>query len=126
MSMQILSEQKSSEKNANFIIIFTTTPTPEDAEKIGSELVNLKLAACVSIINNVKSFYRWEGKVEKATENILLVKTRKELFDKVANQVRRLHPYELPEIIAVQIVTGSEQYLRWLGESAFPVEEEQK
>ena len=97
-----------------YIQVSTTTETKEQAESIARRLVELKIAACVQINGPVKSTYRWKGKVETAQEWLCLIKTRENLFDKVQEAIQKLHPYETPEIIAVPIVKGSKEYLRWL------------
>lgn len=85
--------------------------------QIATSLVEEKLAACVNILPQVKSIYRWEGKLESADEFVLMIKTRREIFTNVRERVCKLHPYELPEIIAVPIEAGLEPYLNWITES---------
>ena len=75
-----------------------------------------RLAACVNRIPGVRSVYRWQGKVEQSAEELLIIKTRKELFTTLEKRVRELHSYAVPEVIALPIINGSESYLRWLGE----------
>jgi periplasmic divalent cation tolerance protein len=98
----------------SYIQITTTTETKEEAEKIAQYLVEQKLAACVQIIGSIKSTYRWKGKVESAQEWLCLIKTPEELYDKVETAIKKLHSYETPEIIAVPIIKGSNEYLNWL------------
>ena len=76
--------------------------------------VEAGLAGCVNIVRNIRSIYRWQNKIEDDTEVLMMAKTQKHLFDAVAKKVKELHSYEVPEIIAVPIVQGSEDYLRWL------------
>jgi periplasmic divalent cation tolerance protein len=102
------------EKMKSFIQISTTTETKEQAQKIAKFLVEQKLAACVQISGPIESTYRWKGKVETASEWLCLIKTRASLFKKVETAIKKLHPYETPEIIAVPIVKGSRKYLNWL------------
>ena len=97
-----------------YIQISTTTDTKEQAQKIARHLVEQKLAACVQIAGPIESTYRWKGKVETANEWMCLIKTRASLFGKVETAIKQLHPYETPEIIAVPIIKGSSEYLRWL------------
>jgi periplasmic divalent cation tolerance protein len=85
-----------------------------EADKIASALVEHRLAACVNILPGVSSVYRWKGSVERASEIILLIKTRRPLLAQVQAEIERLHSYELPELIALPIVDGSERYLEWL------------
>jgi len=98
----------------SYIQVTTTTETKEDAQKIARYLVEQKLAACVQITGQIESTYRWKGKVENAQEWLCLIKTREDLFDKVETAIKKLHPYETPEIIAVPIVKGNKEYLNWL------------
>jgi periplasmic divalent cation tolerance protein len=100
-----------------FIQVMVTTETKEQARDIAQSLVGKKLAACVQIVDSVESTYRWKGKVESARECLCLIKTRECLFQKVEAAIQALHSYETPEIIAVPVVDGSEEYLRWLDES---------
>ena len=98
----------------SYIQISTTTETKEEAQKIAHYLVEQKLAACAQITGPIESTYRWKGKVETAGEWLCLIKTRESLFGKVEAAIKKLHPYETPEIIAVPIVKGSKEYLAWL------------
>lgn len=97
-----------------YIQISTTTETKEQAQKIAKYLVEQKLAACVQISGPIESTYRWKGKVETAQEWLCQIKTRTSLFKKVEAAIKKLHPYETPEIIAVPIIKGSKEYLNWL------------
>ena len=96
------------------IVLVTTCESAAEAEKIASALVENRLAACVNILPGVSSVYRWKGTVERASEIILLIKTSRPLLAQVQAEIERLHSYELPEVIALQIVDGSERYLEWL------------
>ncbi len=98
----------------SFIQITTATETKEQAQKIARHLVEKKLAACVQISGPIESTYHWKGKVETASEWLCLIKTRESLFKKVEAAIKKLHPYETPEIIAVPIIKGSKEYLKWL------------
>ena len=98
----------------SYIQISTTTETKEQAQKIVQYLVEHKLAACVQITGPITSVYRWKGKVETAQEWLCLIKTRASLFEKVEAAIKKRHPYETPEIIAVPILKGSNEYLNWL------------
>ena len=102
----------------SYIQISTTTETKEQAQKIARYLVEQKLAACVQITSPIESIYRWKGKVETTSEWLCLIKTCQSLFDKVEAVIKKLHPYETPEIIAVPIVKGSKEYLAWLNNEA--------
>lgn len=94
--------------------VITTVSKKTDAEKIAKVLIDGRLAACVQIIGPIKSIYRWKGKIENAKEWACLIKTRKTLYKKVESAIRKIHPYEVPEIIAVSIAQGSKDYLKWL------------
>lgn len=97
--------------------IHITAPDRERAELIARALVDERLAACVNIVAGVRSIYRWEGRIQEADEVLCLVKTRPELFAAVRDRVRALHPYDIPEILAFDVVDGSAAYLDWLAES---------
>jgi periplasmic divalent cation tolerance protein len=97
-------------------IVLTTAGSEDEARKIASQLVERQLAACVNIIPQVESIYRWQGKVESAEEWLLLIKTTAERFEKVRDAIRELHSYDVPECIAVAIEDGSPEYLRWLAD----------
>jgi periplasmic divalent cation tolerance protein len=101
----------------SYIQITTTTETKEEAQKIAQYLIEKKLAACVQIIGPVESTYRWKGNVETANEWLCLIKTLEGLFEKVETAIKKLHSYKTPEIIAVPIVKGSKEYLKWLDDS---------
>jgi len=98
-------------------IVFTTTGSKEEAQKIASALVEQQLAACVNVVGPISSTYRWRGKVEKTEEFLLIVKTTANMYPHVAETIRRLHSYDLPEIIQLSISDGSAEYLAWIGES---------
>ena len=97
-----------------YIQVITTTGCKEDAEKIAAALVEARLAACVQISGPITSTYRWKGAVETAEEWQCVVKTRRDLYDRIDETIRRLHPYEVPEILAIAIVTANQSYLEWL------------
>lgn len=100
----------------DFVQVVTTTERQEDARRIADLLVENRLAACVQIGGPITSVYRWQGKVERAQEWQCHIKTRQDLLDDVSEAIREIHPYEVPEIIAVPIVAGSRDYLTWLEE----------
>lgn len=105
---------------SEFIVVFVTVGSSEEGERVAASLVEEKLAACVNRIGPVHSTYRWEGKVEKSSEELLIIKTRQGLFEQLKKRVRELHSYSVPEIIALPIVEGNESYLNWLGEQLLP------
>ena len=96
------------------IVVLTTCPSAAEAEKLARDLVDSGLAACVSVIPQIRSFYRWKGAVEDATEWQLLIKTPESRFSALRERIEAVHPYEVPEIIALPIVAGSAKYLAWL------------
>ncbi len=98
------------------IVVLITVPTEEDAGKIARHLVEKRLAACVNIVPGIRSIYTWEGEVCDEGEFLLVVKSRTDLFARVAEAVSGRHPYSVPEIIALPIVSGSEPYLDWIGQ----------
>jgi periplasmic divalent cation tolerance protein len=101
-------------KGTDRIIVLITTSSEEEAHKIAELLVNDKKAACVNIVPRVDSVFRWEGKLDSARESLLMVKTKASLFPEIVELVKRTHSYEVPEIIALPIIAGSEDYLKWL------------
>ena len=101
-----------------FIIIFVTTATAEEAEKISRILVEEKLAACGTIMAGLRSIYFWEGKIEDAKESMMVIKTKTSRFKKIEKRVRSLHSYSVPEIVAVPVVQGSKTYLKWVKENS--------
>ncbi|MEW6675845.1 MAG: divalent-cation tolerance protein CutA [Nitrospirota bacterium] len=98
------------------IVVFITTSSEDEAVKIARALVEARLAGCVNIIRNIRSIYSWQGKIEDEIEVLMVVKTQKTLFDNLSKKVKELHSYTVPEIIAMPIVEGSEDYLKWLRE----------
>lgn len=95
-------------------IVLTTCPDAASAERIARTLVEEDLAACVNILPPMRSVYRWKGKIENASEQLLVIKSAAARFPAIRDRLRSLHPYELPEIIAVPIVDGLPAYLAWL------------
>src|SRR5271166_3607915 len=95
-------------------LILTTAGSEKEAQTIARSLVERRLAACVNIIPQVSSIYRWEGKVEEAREWLLIVKTTAAAFEKVRDAISELHSYELPECICLAIEDGSSGYLQWI------------
>jgi periplasmic divalent cation tolerance protein len=99
------------------IIVFSTCASAEEAERIARGLVEARAAACVNIVSGLRSIYRWKGAVEDASEWLLLMKTTRDSLERLKKELRRLHSYEVPELAAVPIVDGLEEYLNWIGES---------
>lgn len=105
------------QNSSPYLLIYISCGSEENARQIANALVEDSLAACVNILPGIESVYRWEGKLESASEFLLMIKTRSELFTTLRDRVCKLHHYELPEIIAVPIVAGLEPYLNWITES---------
>jgi len=96
------------------MLVLTTCPGSISAKKIAQELVTEKLAACVNIVPGVQSFFSWVGKVDTANEYMLVIKTTLNSYEALETHIKKIHPYELPEIIAVPIQTGLAGYLDWI------------
>ena len=94
--------------------MIVTTSSKQEAEEIAQHLLRERLIACANIIGPVSSLFHWSGKIEKAEEYLIFMKSRKDLFEKVAETVKALHSYEVPEILALPIVKGSKAYIDWL------------
>jgi len=103
-----------SEEPTAYIVVLCTAPDQQAARLIGERLVERRLAACVNIVPGLASVYRWEGAVHEDAEVLLLIKTRRALFDQLAAEIAGAHPYSVPEIIALPMVNGSAPYLDWL------------
>jgi len=97
-------------------LILNTCPDQQTADSIAAALVEEGLAACVNIVPGVQSVYRWRGKIERQGEYLLLIKARSDAFSSVSARIIELHPYELPEVIAVTIENGFQPYLDWINE----------
>ena len=101
----------------NFILVFCTIDNIDVAKTISKHLVENNFAACSNIIPNITSIYRWEGKVCEDSEYLMIIKTKTSLFSCVKEEIQKLHPYDVPEIIAIPISDGSKAYLDWLTSS---------
>lgn len=99
------------------LVVFVSAGSKEEAEKIASGLLKEKLAACVNIVKDVDSHFWWQGKLDRAKETLLIIKTKKSLFAGLVKKVKSLHSYEVPEIIALPIIAGHKPYLDWIDES---------
>jgi periplasmic divalent cation tolerance protein len=98
------------------VVAFVTCP-PDKADALATSLVESRLAACVNIISKITSVYTWEGKLNKDSESLLIIKTNRKTYDAFEKRVKELHPYDVPEIICVPIELGSSAYLAWLNQS---------
>ena len=102
---------------AENIVVFITAKDVEQADKVASGLLEKKLVACVNTVGLITSQYWWEGEIQKDTESLLIIKSRQELFPEIVKEVKALHSYAVPEIIAVPIIDGNPDYLDWLKEA---------
>jgi periplasmic divalent cation tolerance protein len=96
------------------IVVLTTCESEEEASRLARHLVEKRLAACVNVLPQIRSVYRWKDKVEQATEFLLLIKSRRDVFDSLRGEILKMHSYEVPEVIAIPVVDGSPAYLAWL------------
>ena len=102
--------------NSEYIIVLATTANKVEAEKIAQVLLKERLIACANIINPVTSFFFWSGKIDKAEECLMVMKSRRDLFAELGECFKGLHSYVVPEVLAIPIVEGSAAYLAWMGE----------
>ena len=98
-------------------VVLVTCSNSIEAERISKELLKKKLVACVNIISSVRSFFIWKGKIEKESESLLIIKTRKEKIEALIQLIKKIHSYSIPEMITLPIVEGNEEYLEWIDNS---------
>lgn len=103
--------------DSSAILVLCTCPDQDSAENISQQLITTHAAACVNMIPGIRSCYRWQGQVETGTEVLLLIKTVSDRYERLQETILELHPYELPEIIAVPIEQGHQAYLDWITEN---------
>jgi periplasmic divalent cation tolerance protein len=96
------------------IVVLSTCASAEEAQRVARPLVEKRLAACVNLITGVRSVYRWKDAIEEEEEVLLVIKTSRALLDELRGEIERLHSYEVPEVIALPVVDGSERYLAWM------------
>ncbi len=111
--------QQDHEPNAE-LVVFVTTPSREQAVAIAENLVNERLAACVNIVPAIESIYRWEGKITRDSETLMIIKTTSDSYAALQKRVIELHSYDTPEVIALRIDRGSDKYLNWLRSESVP------
>ena len=99
---------------SDYMVIFITTSSIDEAKKLGRTLVEEKLVACSNILSPVHSIYQWKGKLCEDEEVMIVLKTKRDLFRQIELRVKELHSYDVPEIIAIPIIEGSEDYLSWV------------
>ena len=98
----------------DYIQVFTTTESKEEAEKISREVVGKRLAACTQIVGPIKSIYRWKEKIEEGEEWLCIMKSLNDLYEQLEKAIKEIHSYEVPEILALPVVAGNQGYLEWL------------
>ena len=101
-------------KEPGEIVVFVTASAEEEAHRIAELLLNQRKAACINIIPKVDSLFWWQGKLDSARESLLIIKTAASLLPEIVDLVKSVHSYEVPEIIAMPVVGGNEDYLRWI------------
>lgn len=101
---------------ADEIVVLVTTSSEAEAQEIGEKLVESKLAACANIVASVQSIFRWQGEIADENETLMIIKSTKARLQAIIEKVKELHSYDVPEIIALPIVAGSEAYLNWIHE----------
>ena len=99
---------------SEFVVVLVTAGSTEEAERIGRALVTEQLAGCVNVVGPIRSIYRWQGAVEDAEERLLIIKARAADLAALEARVRALHSYDVPEVLALPVTAGSEDYLAWL------------
>ena len=98
-----------------YIVLFITTANTEEAQRISRALLEQRKVACVNIVPGVSSFFWWQDKIDSAQENLLIVKTKASQLNELVRLVKELHSYDVPEIIAMPIIGGNQDYLEWIG-----------
>ena len=101
--------------DAEHVVVLITTPRSKGAE-IARFIVENRLGACTNIVDGIRSFYWWQGKIEDDSEDLLIVKTRRSVLPRLIREVKKVHPYTVPEIIALPIIAGNPDYLKWVDE----------
>jgi periplasmic divalent cation tolerance protein len=96
------------------IVVFSSCSTPEEAARLARRLIEERLAACVNVVPGARSFYRWKGAIEETNECLLVIKSSRDLFDRLRLELEKAHTYDVPEIVAVAVVDGAPNYLNWL------------
>jgi len=96
------------------IVVLSTAASAEEAEKLARGLVEARVAACVNVVPGMRSFYRWKGAIEDAAEWLLVIKSSRARFEALRAMLEKLHSYEVPEVIAISVIDGAENYLNWM------------
>jgi len=100
--------------STSLVVAFSTAGSPEEGRRIANALIAEQLAACVNIVDNICSIYRWQGGIQSSPESLLTIKTRANLIPTIESRLRELHSYDVPELVAIPIVHGARPYLEWL------------
>ena len=103
-------------ENDKPVLIYSTFPSPETAERVGGALVDRALAACVNILAGMTSIYIWQGQRHRDSETVMIIKTRAQIADAVVAEAKRLHPYTNPALVVLPVAGGSTDFLRWIAE----------
>ncbi|MCB1232121.1 MAG: divalent-cation tolerance protein CutA [Verrucomicrobiae bacterium] len=99
-----------------YLLVLCTFPNAEEARQIGTQLIELQVAACVNLIPQIESIYRWKGEIKQESEVMAVIKTTMNNYAEIEARIRELHPYDTPEVIAVPIERGATSYLNWISE----------
>ncbi len=102
------------------IVVFSACDSEEEAARLARHLVETHLAACVNIVPGARSFYRWKGAIEDTPEWLLIIKSRRDLFSALRTEIAKMHSYEVPEMLAIPVVEGAENYLVWMDRELAP------
>ena len=96
------------------IVVFSNCGSQDEARRVARALVDTRVCACVNIVPGIQSIYRWQGAIQEETEWMLIIKTKRELFERLCTELRKNHSYEIPEVIAIPVVEGNHDYLDWI------------
>jgi periplasmic divalent cation tolerance protein len=96
------------------IIVFSNCGSEEEARRVAKALVEARVAACVNILPRIQSIYHWQGAIEEETEWMLVIKSTRPMFDTLCAELRKIHSYEVPEVLALPVIAGSQDYLNWM------------
>ncbi len=102
------------------LVVFVTASSTDEAERIARAMVEERLAACANLVPSVASIFRWKGTIEREEEVLIIMKSRRRLLDRLVDRVKELHSYEVPEVVALPIVGGSDAYLDWIRQETEP------
>ena len=107
-------------KHSNIVVVLVTCPTLAVARRLARHVIGRRLAACVNIVPSVESVFRWNGKIEHSRESLLVIKTTAQSIERLRRALIALHPYDVPEVIALPVVAGHLPYLAWVRSSTLP------